>query len=200
MGEFGGGGSTTVQQSGPPEPFKTPLMNTGVAWLDPNSRNTAQANSFMSPALFEAIGGAWGQQARGDYLDPSTNPALQRYLAAGQQASQRNLGTSLAGLESQFAKAGQYSMGTNSPLLQAEKQAVQTSQQQLDEANAAQLLGTYGQERGLQNLALGQLDAWNKTPINQAEQIANMFKAGTSTTSQSAPGWGTALLGGLSSL
>jgi hypothetical protein len=93
-------------------------------------------------------------------------------------------------------------MGTNSPLLQAEKQAVQTSQQQLDEANASALLGTYGQERGLQNLALGQLDAWNKTPINQAEQIANMFKAGTSTstTQQSAPGWGTALLGGLSSL
>jgi hypothetical protein len=192
MGCFGGGGSSSY--SGADPALVKSMSGVGQNWLNPENRDAAAASSFISPALFQQIGNMWGQQATGQYLDPSTNPALQRYMNAGQQASQRNLGTSLANLESQFAKAGQYSMGTNSPLLQAEKQAVQTSQQQLDETNAKALYDTYGQERGLQNLALSALQGWNQTPASMAQDFA---RASTTSSSSSSQGGGDALTAGL---
>jgi hypothetical protein len=179
------GGSSSKTQFGPTGTFGDALKRTGANWLTPGNRDAAMAQSFMSPSLMPWIGGQLASTASGAYLNPETNPYLQGVLDTQQQASNRNLQEGFNLLNDQFAKAGQYSSGTNSPLLQAQAQAIGRANEAYQESAAQSLFSNYGTERAIQQQALGALDMWNKTPINMASQLAQPFSGGNGQSSTS---------------
>jgi hypothetical protein len=177
-----GGGSTTQSSSGPPSWLASGLQSTapGLLSTDPATRDKSLSAYMMDPEAYKQIGTVLQSEAQGDYLDPAKNPALTNYMNVLHQQTQSGYQDEMAKLKSEFAQSGQYSMGANSPLLQAGTQLASKSAASEQSALAPQLLSAYGQERGIQNQALGALGSYEQTPINLYNQIASMFNQGTS--------------------
>ena len=173
----GGGGGTTVQKttSEPPE-FLIPYLQRGVGKLeDIYNRGTPQyfpgeTVAGMTPQQSDAIGmisararggspitgaaqGYVGDVLRGDYLDPSRNPAFESGLAAAFRPIQRNLDENLLpGMDARFSAAGRYGSGGHQI---ADSALARDANTAMSDAAAKALMAQYGAERGMQQQAAG---------------------------------------------
>jgi len=215
---MGGSKNTSTSTSGSAQAWAQPFASSAAGNVQsvygqnqPQAQQTSYGIASLLPGL-EASSQGWqgltgdaqsyyGDVLSGNYLDPSSNPALQGVLdRTARDVTDRT--------NSQFSMAGRYGSGAHTGALATG----------LADSENAVLYDAYNRERGIQDAAAGQVGQQGASTLAQLLQAAgtatelpyvgtnalagglsSLFGGGTSTATQSQSGLGN-ILGGVGSL
>jgi hypothetical protein len=165
------------------------------AWAD------KYLKSFIQPASdtlgqYDSTGGQQRTDAgttldntvTGQYLDPSTNPALAAELANVQRLGGEAFQTNLQSMRGGEQGAG---MLQSSGAAAAQADAARKSAADISGQEASLLGQQYSQERGYQQQAIPEASSFGYQPMQMALQIAQMFKGLTGRQAGNQSGWST---------